>query len=91
MSATIYDALPPEAAPELERLARLVYETREHRRAVLQAVGAADEQALLQRIIDGGIDEHPAYEHYLAARILADTHQAAREAMAISLKELNQR
>ncbi|MFT3759713.1 hypothetical protein [Thauera sp.] len=91
MSNPIYDVLPPESGPELEQLARLAYETREHRRAVLQAVGAQDEQALLERIIGGGIDEHPAYEHYLAARILGDTHQAAREALAASLKELNQR
>lgn len=91
MNDPIYDVLPPDAGPELERLARLAYETREHRRTVLAAVDAPDEQALLERIIRGAIDEHPAYEHYLAARILGDTHRTAREMIAASLKEINRR
>jgi len=85
----IYDALPPDAAAELQPLSRLIYEARENRRAVLQAVGATDEHALLARIVAGDIDAHPAYELYLAARILAETHQAARTAMSERLKEVN--
>ena len=91
MNNPIYTSLPPEAALELEQVARLIYETREHRRKVLDAVGASDEQTLLARIAAGEIAEHPAYDHYLAARILADTHQTARELMAASLKEANRR
>ncbi|CAH1746990.1 conserved protein of unknown function [Thauera humireducens] len=89
MSNPIYEALPPEAALELEQIARLIYESREHRRKVLDAVGAEDESTLLERIIRGDIGEHPAYEHYLAARILGDTHEAARQVMAATLKEVN--
>lgn len=88
MSSPIYDNLPPESAFEMERIARLIYEARENRRTVLAAMNVADEQSLLERIIDGSVNEHPAYEHYLAARILGDTHQAARELMAASLKEI---
>jgi hypothetical protein len=91
MSNPIYDHLEPEAALELEQIARLSYEAREHRRTVLEAVGASDEPALLERIMAGSIDEHPAYEHYLAARILDDTRQAARELIAASLKEIRHR
>jgi len=89
MSNPIYEALPPEAALELEQIARLIYESREHRRKVLDAVGAEDESTLLERIIHSDIGEHPAYEHYLAARILGDTHEAARQVMAATLKEVN--
>lgn len=85
----IFDAVPPQDALELEQVARLIYESRENRRKVLDAVGASDEAALLARIASGAIDEHPAYEHYLAARILADTHQAARTALAQLLQEAN--
>lgn len=85
----IYDSLPPERALEIEQIARLMYETRENRRKVLDAAGAADEQSLLAAIASGDVAEHPSYEHYLAARILADTHEAAREAMSQHLKEAN--
>lgn len=87
----IYSQLPPGDALEVQQLARLIYESREHRRAVLDAFGAGDEDALLARIRGGELAEHPAYEHYLAARILADTQQAAREAMSAKLEEINRR
>lgn len=85
----IFDALPPDDALDLQRVTRLIYETREHRRAVLAAAGASDEAELLARIAAGRIDAHPAYEHYLAARILADTHASARELVASRLQEIN--
>ena len=85
----IFDAMPPEDALELEQITRLIYEARENRRKVLDAVGAGDEAALLARIAAGEIDEHPAYEHYLAARILADTHAAARQVVGSRLQEIN--
>ena len=47
------------------------------------------EAELLARIASGAIDEHPAYEHYLAARILADTHAAARQVVGSKLQEIN--
>ncbi len=73
--------LPPEEAMELSLLSRLMYESREHRRMVLDAAGVAHEQDLLDRIARGDTAEHPAYEHYLAARILDETHHAARSVM----------
>lgn len=85
----IQDTLGPEQAMEVEQLARLIYETRENRRQVLDALGAQDEAALLARIVGGELDEHPAYEHYLAARVLASTHEAARTTMAALLQEAN--
>ncbi|NLF54490.1 MAG: hypothetical protein GX576_08880 [Thauera phenolivorans] len=91
MNNPIYDTLSPQDALELEQVARLIYESRENRRRVLAAAGAEDEQALLSRITDGSVDEHPAYEHYLAARILADTHEAARTMVGARLAEVNRR
>lgn len=85
----IYDSVPPQEALELEQIARLIYESRENRRKVLNAVGASDEAELLARIASGEIDEHPAYEHYLAARILADIHTAARQVVGSRLQEIN--
>jgi hypothetical protein len=85
----IYEALPPDVAAEVQQLSRLVYESREHRRAVLEAAGAGSPEELLGRIVRAEVDEHPGYEHYLAARILGDTHELARSLMAQALKEAN--
>ncbi|PKO55739.1 MAG: hypothetical protein CVU28_05435 [Betaproteobacteria bacterium HGW-Betaproteobacteria-21] len=87
----LYDALTPDDAMEMQLTARLIYETRENRRTVLEAMGVADEADLLGRIARSEIPEHPAYEHYLAARILRDTHDTARQLMTGALKEINQR
>lgn len=85
--ANFFENLEPEAAEELDQLSRLIYELRENRNAVLLAHGAADEPALLQQIRSGTVPEHPAYEHYLAVRILADTLESVRAAVAERLKE----
>lgn len=85
----IYEALPPDVAAEVQQLSRLVYESREHRRAVLDATGAGSADELLERIVRAEVAEHPGYEHYLAARILGDTHDIARCLMAQALKEAN--
>lgn len=86
---SIYEDLDPDTAMAVQHLARLIYETRENRRTVLDAAGAGDEEGLLARIAGGEIAEHPAYEQYLAARILRETHEAARLTMADKLKEVN--
>lgn len=75
------------AATELDRLSLLIYELRENRNAVLAPYGAADEAALLRQIEAAAVAEHPAYEHYLAARILAATRETARELAGECLME----
>jgi hypothetical protein len=87
----VYEQLPPDTAMEVQQVARLIYETRENRRTVLAAVGATDDAGLLERITSGDIAEHPAYEHYLAARILGETHEDLRRFMAETLQEVNRR
>ncbi len=84
-----FESVPFETATEIEQLARLGYELRENRQAVLQFHEVADEAALLQKIQSGEVAEHPAYEHYLAARILADTRETVRATLAERLKEAN--
>lgn len=87
----LYDALPPDDAEQVQRFSRLMYESREHRRTVLEAFGASSPDALLARIEAAEVAEHPAYEHYLAARILGDTHEIARTEVARILQEVNAR
>jgi hypothetical protein len=84
---SFFDNLPHDQAAEIEQLSRLIYELREHRKDVLGLTGAADETALLERIGQAAVPEHPAYEHYLAARILADLHDTARAVLAERLLE----
>jgi hypothetical protein len=89
--ANFFEHLDPDAATELDQLSQLIYELRENRNAVLMAHGAVDESALLQRIQTGAVPEHPAYEHYLAVRILADTLETARAAVAERLKAVQRK
>lgn len=84
-----FDNLEPETAAEIDQLSRLIYELRENRNAVLRPYGTEDGEALLLKIQGGAVAEHPAYEHYLAARILADTREMVRAAVAERLKEIN--
>lgn len=87
--AHFFENLDPETAAELDQLSRLLYELREHLGSVLAAYGAADPAALLVQIESGAVAEHPAYEHYLSARILADTRDAARTLLGERAKEAN--
>ena len=87
----IFESLEFETATEIEALAWLAYELRENRNAILEHHGVADETALLQRIQSGDVAEHPAYEHYLAARILADTRETVRTALSARLLEANRK
>lgn len=84
-----FEHVPYETATEIEHLSRLAYELRENRDAILKHHGADNEAALLQSIQRGEVAEHPAYEHYLAARILADTRAAVRAALVARLQEAN--
>ncbi|MEW5889237.1 MAG: hypothetical protein AB1768_09315 [Pseudomonadota bacterium] len=83
-----YDNLPLEAAEHIEQLSRLMYELRENRARLLEQYGSRDEDGLLDLIRAGRLEEHPAYEHYLSARVLAETRDAIRAELADLLKEV---
>lgn len=89
--ASFYEDIEPDLAVEIELLAQLIYELRENRAAILQPYGVENETLLLQQIQSGAVDEHPAYEHYLSARILADTREAVRATIAEHLKEASRK
>lgn len=75
---SFFQNLPLEAAQQIEQLSRASFELRESRSRLLRQYGAADEAALLEEIRAGRLPEHPAYEHYLGVRILAQTREAVR-------------
>ena len=79
----------PETAAELDQLSRLAYQLRENLNAVLAAYGAENPAALLAQIEGGTTAEHPAYEAYLSARILADTRESVRTLLGERAKEAN--
>jgi len=89
--ASFFENLDYDTATELERLSQLIYELRQNHNAILQTYDAADAAALLQQIQHGAVAEHPAYEHYLAARILDDTRDMARAMVGERLKEARQK
>jgi hypothetical protein len=87
--ANFFDKLDPADAARVDRLAKLAFELRENRAALLRRHGAADEADLLERIRSGAVAEHPGYEHYLGARILAEAREALRAELGGLLEELN--
>lgn len=89
--ADFFENLEYDEATEIEQLSQLSFELRENRNAVLKPYGIEDETALLQQIQRGALAEHPAYEHYLAARILADTREMVRAIVGERLKKANQK
>ena len=89
--ANFYDNLEYDTAMEIKLLSQLIYELRDNYKAVLSPYGAEDEAALLLQIQGGTVAEHPAYEHYLAARILADTRETVRAVAGEHLREANQK
>ncbi len=84
-----FEEIDPDAAADIDALARLVYELRENRRALLDPYAVTDETELLQQIQAGSISEHPAYEQYLAARILTDTREMVRTLVNERLQKAN--
>jgi deferrochelatase/peroxidase EfeB len=85
-----FETLEYDKAIEIDQLSSLAFELRENRTAVLKSYGAEDEAALLQQIQTGLVDEHPAYEHYLAARILAATRETVRSMVGERLRKAQQ-
>lgn len=83
---SFFKNIPYADAQQIEQASRLIYELRENRLARLRAYQAADEAELLARIKDGQLAEHPAYDHYLSARILADTRETLRRELANNLQ-----
>lgn len=73
------DDLDPVMAEAL--YAKTLYVLRESRKALLKQYGVAEEAELLDRIRGGQVGEHPAYEHYLSARIMEQTREQVRAEM----------
>ncbi len=81
-----FEGLDQDDAELIESLSRLTYILRENRKLLLEQHGVEDEQALLDKITAGEIPEHPAYENYLSARILAETRHAIRDEMSAAVQ-----
>lgn len=62
--------------------ARTSYQLREARKSLLRRYEVDSEEALLERITSGAVDTHPAYEHYLSARIVEQTRDQVRAELA---------
>lgn len=73
----------PESMQKL--YAKTNYVLREARKAMLKQLEVADEAALLEKIKNKQVDEHPAYDHYLSALILEQTRLHVRADMLAQL------
>lgn len=72
MTTSQIDEMRAEIDPDSEQAlyAKIAYTLRESRKAMLNRYEVSDEAALLAEIRNGKLAEHPAYDHYLGARIL---------------------
>lgn len=85
MDNAFFADLPYEDALAVEQAARLIFELRENRTALLRSAKAGDEAALIAGIRDGSLPEHPSYEQYLSASILGATRLMLRQDLAAHL------
>jgi hypothetical protein len=67
--------------------AKTSYQLRESRKALLQRYAADSEAALLERIWQGDVEPHPAYEHYLSALIIEQNREQIRAEMAAHMAQ----
>lgn len=81
-----FEGFDYDDAELIESLSLLTYELRENRKLLLEQHSVDDEEALLGKITAGEVAEHPAYEHYLSARILGATRNAVRDELNLALK-----
>lgn len=87
---SFYEGFKQSDAELIESLSRASYEMRESRKALLERYSVTEENGLLARITAGEIPEHPAYEHYLSASILAQLHVAVRSELETILQQVKQ-
>lgn len=85
---SFFEGFEHEDAELIETLSRVTYELRENRKLLLEQHGVEDEQALMLKLSSGDIPEHPAYEHYLSASILAETRDSIRSELGAFLQEV---
>jgi len=80
MDQTLIDELDSNEDPEGQQklYAQINFVLREARKALLKRYDVADEAALLEKIKDKQVDEHPAYNDYLGALIIEQTRQHVR-------------
>lgn len=86
--SNFFEKLPFEAAEQLEQLSRIAFNLRENRKLLLQQYGVDSEEALLSLVCSGAVAEHPGYDHYLGARILATTQEAVRKQLQSVMVEI---
>lgn len=79
MTGDMGDYDDPESLQKL--YAKTNYVLRESRKGLLSQYGVEDETALLEKIKNGALPEHPAYDHYLGALIIEQTRQHVRADM----------
>ncbi len=86
--SSFFENLPLDAAEQLEQLSRLVFELREDRKRLLQQHGVDSEDTLLELVRSGAVAEHPGYDNYLGARVLAATREAIRSQLQAVMVKL---
>lgn len=86
--SNFFEKMPFEAAQQLEQLSRIAFELRENRKRLLQPYAVESEEALLALVCSGAVAEHPGYDHYLGALILAKTQQGVRKQLQAVMVEL---
>lgn len=84
---SFFEGFVHEDAEIIESYSRLIYELRENRTQLLQLCGADSDQEILDSLVSGQAAEHPTYEHYLSARILAETRETIRTELNKLLQE----
>lgn len=78
-----------EQAVGIDLAAKAAFDMRENRKSLLQKHQVGNETELLEKIRSGALEEHPAYEDYLSAKILRDAYEGIRAELKEHLLEVN--
>jgi len=81
-----FEGMDQDDAELINSLSRVAYELRENRKQLFEQHGVENEMTLLDKITAGEIPEHPAYEHYLSAGILAATQVVIRDELSVVIQ-----
>lgn len=84
-----FAGMNPDQATEIDRVAKAAFEMRENRKLLLEKYKVESEAELMDKIRSGALEEHPAYEDYLSAKILHESYENIRTGLKEHLLEVN--
>lgn len=76
-----FERVDPRAASAMAEVSRRMFDLRERRKRLMAQVGCGDADDMLDAVRDGRLPEHPGYDAWLGACLMAERERALHEAL----------